>query len=68
MYHGRNLATLVNDRYFPCASDDDDEVFDTEYNWFDGLPPQEKERVKHESWTGIFDEARCPWDFVQATY
>ena len=59
---------VLNNWYFPYAPDDDEEAIESEDEWFDGLPPQEQERVKRESWKGVFDEARCPWNFVQATF
>jgi len=59
---------VLNNWYFPYAPNNDEEALDTEDEWFDGLPPKEQEQVKRESWKGIFDEAHCPWDFVQATF
>ena len=59
---------VLNDSYFSDAPEDDDEAEELADKWFAGLPAQEQEQVKRESWKKVFDKACCPWTFVQATF
>ena len=47
---------------------DNEIVTEKEDKWFDRLPAGEQETVKRKSWKSVFDQARCPWRFVQATF
>jgi hypothetical protein len=61
---------ILNDGYFAKGAGkiDGGTEFDEDDAWFDSLPPDEQECVKHESWKKVFDKNCCPWDFVQETF
>ncbi|GHV37941.1 hypothetical protein FACS1894187_15920 [Synergistales bacterium] len=47
---------------------DDLDAIEEDDKWFDGLPSNKQERVKHESWQNIFDKTLNPWKYVQSTF